>query len=335
MTNLSLVHNKETSDKTPNLVSYQDCLKSRCRPEWLAANQLYRFLDVDEKRERSWNLNNCRTSAWFIRNIESGKVSIASSSCGLRWCPLCAQARSNFIRHSVSEWLTKAKHPKFLTMTLKHSAEPLADQVNRLYSSFRKLRKIKNFKKLVSGGVWFFQLCRNEKRGEWHPHLHCIVTGDYIPYKMLRTMWLKITGDSDVVDIRIVQNPKKVADYVARYAARPAELSTMSIKLAKELYSAMHGKRLCGKWGLFTKVDLSVKRNPDMKGWEKIGSWYVVTQHYKTVESARQIIEAFETQQPLASGVSMLDIDDLLEKGLFGEKATVTFDLPPPEKLLF
>jgi len=335
MIDTSLVHTQETTGTTPEISSYQKRLRSSCSTEWLAAVTMYRHLDKDEHRDRSWNLHECRTSAWFVRHKETGQVSVIANHCGLRWCPLCAQARANYIRHSVSEWLQHADHPKFLTMTLKHSKEPLFDQVTKLYSSFRKLRRHRGFNRLVTGGVWFFQLCRNSQRGEWHPHLHCIITGQYIPYQYLRKLWLKITGDSEVVDIRVVQDPEYVASEVARYASRPANLCNFSLKLGIELYHAMHRKRLCGKWGLFTKVELSVQRNPDMKDWEKIGSWSIVTECARYNSDARKILKAYESRTPLAPGISLQTIDNQIDFGSDAAPGELTIDLPPPQKTLF
>lgn len=342
----SLVHTVESSVRPPEIrpsqelsghstFSYQERLRSKCTEEWRKAVLLYQLLDKVEHRERSWNLQDCRTRAWFIRHTETGQVSVVANHCGLRWCPLCAQARSNYIRHSLSEWLSHADHPKFLTLTLKHSSADLVNQVTRLYDSFRNLRRSKDFKKLVTGGVWFFQLCRNAQRGEWHPHLHCIVTGRYIPYQYLRKRWLEITGDSDVVDIRIITDPERVASEVARYASRPAQLSNFGMKLSLELYDTMHGRTLCGKWGRYTKVELSVKRNPDMKDWEKIGSWSVVTEYARTNAAAKKILEAYESREPLAEGISLQTVDDFIDGDSVYKPDELTIDLPPPKKNLF
>lgn len=331
----SSVHNIETTVTTPFGGTYQQRLRSRCSTEWLAAVTMYRFIDKDESSSKAWHLDECRTKAFFIRDIESGKVSVVANHCSLRWCPLCAQAKSSYIRHSVTEWVQTAEHPKFLTLTLRHSAEPLAYQVNKLYGCFRRLRRYSAFNNLVTGGVWFFQLCRNPQRGEWHPHLHCLITGAYIPYQKLRTLWFKLTGGSEVVDIRPVHNVEKVAEYVARYAARPAMLTDLNLKLKIELYHAMRGKRLCGKWGLFTKVELSVKRNPDLKGFERIGTWTTVTEMARSSADARAIIEAYETGQPLPPEISLANVDKDINAYMFGEEVEYTFDKPPPEKSLF
>lgn len=331
----SIVHTKETTVITPEIRSYQRRLRSRCSVEWHAAVTLYRHLDEKEHRDRSWNLHECRTSAWFIRHRETGRVSVVANHCGLRWCPLCANARSNYIRHSVSEWLQHADHPKFLTLTIKHSADPLLEQVTKLYDSFRKLRRCKGFTKFVNGGVWFFQLCRNTQEGQWHPHLHCVITGKYIPVRYLQNLWHKITEDSYVLKLQTIVDPERVASEVARYASRPANLKDFGLKYGIELYKAMHGKRLCGKWGLFTRVSLSVQRNPDMSEWEKIGSWSIVTEFAQYNIDAKAILEAYESGEPLEEGVSLQTIDNQLDFGSDTEPGELTIDLPPPEKNLF
>lgn len=329
------VHTEETSVITPEIGSYQQRLRSRCSTEWLSAVQLYGHLDSEEGRERSWNLHYCRTDAWFIRHKETGKVSVLSNHCGLRWCPLCANARANYIRHAVSEWLPKAEFPKFLTLTVKHSKEPLAYQVAHLYGAFRRLRLRKSFNDCVTGGVWFFQICRNKQKGEWHPHIHCIITGKYIHFKIIKDLWLKITGDSDVINLKTVTEPDHIANEVARYASRPAQLKDFSLKHGTELYEAMHGKRLCGKWGLFTNVELSVKRNPDMGEWERLGSWGIVTGLYQSDERARAIVKAYENGKPLAEGNSLISADDFFDGKEYYNPEEMALERPPPKKTLF
>lgn len=331
----STVHTEETTVITPEIRSYQQRLRSHCSVEWHAAVTLYQHLDQDEHRDRSWNLQECRKSAWFVRHKVTGQVSIIASKCGLRWCPLCANARSNYIRHSVSEWLQHADHPKFLTLTIKHSDEPLVDQVRKLYDSFRKLRRCKGFTKHVNGGVWFFQICRNNQEGQWHPHLHCVITGEYIPVRYLQNLWHKVTSDSHVLKLQTIVDPERVASEVARYASRPANLKDFGIKCGIELYEAMHGKRLCGKWGLFTKVSLSIQRNPDKKNWERVGSWTVVTEYAKTNLAAKKILEAYESREPLDAGISLQDYDDFIDGYGKLHPDCLTIDLPPPEKTLF
>jgi hypothetical protein len=50
------------------------------------------------------------------------------------------------------------------------------------------------------------------------PHMHILYVGDWLPHAWLKKVWLEITGDSDIVDIRIVKqgiyNSKRLAGYV-------------------------------------------------------------------------------------------------------------------------
>jgi hypothetical protein len=55
------------------------------------------------------------------------------------------------------------------------------------------------------------------------PHMHILYFGDWLPHAWLKKVWLEITGDSDIVDIRTtgrgVDDVKRLAGYVlAQYA---------------------------------------------------------------------------------------------------------------------
>jgi hypothetical protein len=58
-------------------------------------------------------------------------------------------------------------------------------------------------------------------------HFHCLTYGPYISQRALSASWLKLSGDSFVVDIRAIKNgPAGTAhaiNYVMRYIARPPE----------------------------------------------------------------------------------------------------------------
>jgi hypothetical protein len=58
-----------------------------------------------------------------------------------------------------------------------------------------------------------------EKHKSGFPHLHLLIRGSFIPWKMLRRMWEEITG-SYQVDIRKIDTRGKAAFYVAKYIGK-------------------------------------------------------------------------------------------------------------------
>lgn len=333
MQNNSLVHSLETSGETDLMPAYRQTQLKHCRIEFLATRQLYRHFDEVEGRERAYDLEQCRTRAWFVRNRTDGTVRVAANSCRLRWCPLCSRARTNYIRHEVDEWFQTANYPKFFTVTVKHSQLDLTSQINHIYESFQKLRKDKYLRDHCTGGIWFFQICWNGQRGEWHPHIHAIITGDYMPYKKLRSLWLHYTGDSEVLDIRPVRDPKVVGQYVARYAARPCQLSELPRKRAIEAIMALWGRRMAGSWGSAKSISFRPRKIPDPANWEYLGGWSVVNALASSDERAKAIVKAYHCNLELGPGNSCYDIEAFMDDVVFMDPNEAEIDPKPPPTL--
>lgn len=305
----SLVHTQETKAQLSSPPTYGASLRHSCYPEFLAAEQVYEDLDRYCARRRDQILRGCRNEAWFVRHYETGEVKIASSSCKLRWCPVCARAKRAYIAHEIAEWLGDSDHPKFLTLTLKHTTASLAHQIDYLYGFFKELRRRKEFAKKITGGIWFFHIKKSKDDGLWHPHLHCLVTGLYIPQRLLRRLWIQVTYGSEVVDIRAVHDHDKASSESARYAACPGSLAGLSLLDAREMVETMHGRRICGTWGTGRAVSLRPKPIEDRYLWMGIGSWQAVMSDYKTNHNAQAILHAWKTDQPLPEGIDYFPED--------------------------
>jgi len=309
----SLVHNKETTGQIDPIVSFGDSLRHNCLPEYYAARHVYSHIEGGDSSPKVRNLDSCRSNAWFTRNVDSGEVRIASSACHLRWCPLCADSRRNYISHGVEEWCREQPYPKFLTLTLKHSAAPLDFQIDCLYKFFRALRKRTYFKKCVTGGVWFFQIKKSKNDNLWHPHIHCLITGRYLPHRWLKRAWLAITSSSSVVDIRPVKDPHLASVEVARYASTPCKLVGLLFDDQVELVRAMHGRRLCGTWGIARCVSLRPAKIESDGKWQNIGSWSDVYHLRNHDSNAEAIWYSYHHKLPLPAGIVCNVVDQSLE----------------------
>lgn len=321
----SRVHNEETTVQYDPIPSYGQSLRHSCRPAFDSAMQVYSILDERKNHKRDERLRYCRGMAWFYRHIETGEVRVGSNACHLRWCPVCAQARRNYIAHSVAEWVGIADHPKFLTLTLKHTNAPLTWQIDNLYKYFRELRRRKEFAESITGGIWFFQIKKSGNTNQWHPHLHCLVTGLYFSKRKLHKIWCQITYGSFVADIRSVHDPQKAANDAARYAACPGSLVELSHSDGCELVEAMHGRRICGTWGTGRAVPLRPPKQTDKDKWKNVGSWDIVLNTRDSDPNARAILNAWKDKKPLEAGIDCCRVDD-------------TNDVPdgiPEEQLVF
>lgn len=283
----------ETSVPTPPPSTYRNFLTSGCLPDVQYNQAVYEHLDDRDGHQRTSNYTGCRTSAWFVRHKQTGEVRVSASACRLRWCPLCIKTKRFTMVQSIVPWLHKAKKPKFITLTLAHSDADLQFQIDSLYKFFRNLRRRPEFSKPVKGGVWFFQIKKSSKDGRWHPHLHMLVEGAYLPQSDLSAMWADITHGSRIVDIRAVKNVKKAADYVARYASAPCRLADLEFKDAVEVVDSLHGRRVCGTWGTGKEIKLTVPKCDDADQWEYLDSFASVLRDRHRVEWAAEIYRAW------------------------------------------
>lgn len=290
----AFVHTEETSGHLTPSPTYGEELRSHYPNEWPATADAYSAWDSEDYSNRLARLEDCRSQAWFSINIHDHTVRVISSACHLRWCPICAQARANFLARSVRNWYYTAKQPKLLTLTLRHSDELLEHQLNQLYNAFRNLRRCKYMTSRIRGGIWFFQITWSKKTDQWHPHIHALLDAQYIPQSEIRARWLHYTQSSSVVDIRGCWSPESAANHVARYATRPGTLSSVPPAERLELLQTMHGRRIVGAWGTARKVPLAPPKSVDQDCWRTLGSWEEVRRQSAYNDSAKAIILAWK-----------------------------------------
>lgn len=221
--------------------------------------------------------NACGDNAWvMVAKDGSGRLRVAADRCHNRWCEACQTERRRLICRNLLEGLKDhaAESLRFITLTLKSNDEPLSKQLDRIYASWRKLRDVPAIKKCVRGTIAFFEVTISEKDARWHPHIHVLVDGTYLAKEVLSQEWLKITGDSYIVDIKLVRNAAVAAGYIAKYAAKAVSHSVwrQHDKLC-EAIAAFTSRRLFNTTGSFRRMDLS-KRPADDIGWEPIEPLY-------------------------------------------------------------
>jgi hypothetical protein len=158
---------------------------------------------------------------------------------------------------------------RFLTLTLKHSDSPLAEQLDRLYACFRRLRRAGFWQRAVDGGAAVLEIGHGHTDDRWHVHLHCLLQGRFVPHAEIKAEWWRITGDSNIVDIRPVYSASHAAKYVTKYITKPLA-STIVNKPAPlaELIEACSRRRLVLTWGCWRGVRLSAPL--DTTAWKTL-----------------------------------------------------------------
>ena len=185
-------------------------------------------------------------------------------------CPLCAIRRgakalgAYLTRWQVIQQERPELRPYLLTLTVKNG-DDLEERQAHLTKSLRKLMDHRrNFNSGVprapwtelckaQGGVYTLELT-NKGKG-WHPHCHMIVLASSQPSQSdLSAEWLRITGDSMIVDCRpITGDPSEGFMEVFKYAVKFSDLTLEDNWHAAQI---LKGKRLLNSFGLFRGVDI-------------------------------------------------------------------------------
>jgi len=193
----------------------------------------------------------CGAAAVIEHSKTANKLRVRAFFCHDRHCEACAAARQKKIVLELTS-LMAGKRCSFITLTLKHNAEPLREQLSRLIRCFRALRIKALWRHQVKGCAYFIELKRSGDGLAWHPHLHIIAECGYIAATDLSSAWRQITGDSFVVHIRRVEDATRDARYVAKYASKALDRSACAEeRWLDEAVISLRGRRLmstCGLW---------------------------------------------------------------------------------------
>lgn len=222
-------------------------------------NRIFRALhSVYGTSDRLARFEACGMNAWVLADPASDhRYRVVADYCHDRWCQPCANARSRTIAENLRKKVQDHPH-RFITLTLRSDDEPLAALLKRLYTSFAKLRRSVLWSHTIRGGAAFLELKYGHANSRWHPHLHIIADGKFLPQKALSATWLKITGDSYIVDVRLIQGHEDTIRYVTKYASKPLSPTFADHHdLLCEAMLACRGRRLCLTFGTWAGTRLT------------------------------------------------------------------------------
>lgn len=311
-----LVHTLPTSDSGRPSSFYREHASRFVNPQLARYKMILEHTESLRSRKHLDRLGDCRTRAFFTIHSETKAVRVASNRCNLRWCPMCQQTKRTIIAHGVSKWVVAAGSPKFMTLTLRSTDEPLQFQLKKLYDAFRKFRRRVFPGKLIRGGFWFFQVTWNTSRMQWHPHIHCLIDSEFLPQRRLSKAWVLVSGGSSIVDIRAVKDAVKAAQYVARYATAPASLLSFRPEQGQLIIDALSDQRIVGSWGSARGVALSPRKPDDAGKWRRAMNYTTVIRGRDFHPCFGELYRCWRTGKPFE-----LDID------VFGQSFTSRDDL--------
>lgn len=231
--------------------------------------------DLRVPESRLTHFRKCGSAAWLARDpADPDHLTILARHCHDRLCLPCQLARSARILSNLLPHV-RQRVVRFITLTIKHNDQPLTAQITRLFHCFGRLRRTPLWKARVRGGCYFLEVHRSADRTSWHPHLHIIAEGTYLAHSDLRNLWLSITTDSYIVDIRAIKDDRRIIRYVTQYVSKPLahELTTDPTHL-QEAITALATRRLCNCFGSWH--DLKLLQPGPLINWQPIEPLFAI-----------------------------------------------------------
>lgn len=212
----------------------------------------------------------CGADAWVMRAKDDvDRLSIRADLCHDRFCQPCMTARGHIVAANLRARIGRHPH-RLITLTVRGHGQPLSDILNHLYKSFIRLRRSRVWKEHVQGGVVVCEITWSANSQSWHPHLHIIAAGTYMQKQLLSDAWLLATGDSYIVDLRLIRGVETCVRYVTKYVSKPLSPTyAREPDLLREAMRALAGRRLCTTIGTWRGVPLYAVTSDTE--WEPLG----------------------------------------------------------------
>ena len=143
--------------------------------------------------------------------------------CCSKSCQPCLDARRWRIVRRI-QWALSMKPSndshrwRHTTLTIKNTHD-LPERLDHLVASFRKLRQRKTWKSTQFFGFYVIQITKSDSG--WHPHLHIVTWGRWLPRGRILHEWMQITNDSRGVYITKIKQGTCISAYVTRYITIP------------------------------------------------------------------------------------------------------------------
>jgi len=205
-----------------------------------------------EKQLRRLSLCGAHATLWH--SPSSDALRMQSYHCGLRCCPRCRETHAARTRTALGRFLALVPRNRLsmITLTLQHSQQPLCEQIDHLYDSFRRLRASRLWKEHRPKGYAVLEIERNEDRQEWHPHLHLLAETPYMPHAALRDAWTVATKGATIVDIRRVnrRSVERYQRYLTDYLTKPPTAAILdSLGLLTEWIDGLTHRKVLIRFG--------------------------------------------------------------------------------------
>jgi len=165
-----------------------------------------------------------------------------------RTCPACANELYHRIYDHYKELIADVPNLKFLTLTWKPVEFQDARIVRAMGEALNKLLHRKRYARLWKGLLATVE-CKKTPSGKFYYHIHCLLSGAYVPQALISKDWREISGFPIVHVKRISRTPRRALRYVLKYILKGFSFAKSKDKI--DFKMSMRGVRYVRSYGDF------------------------------------------------------------------------------------
>lgn len=177
------------------------------------------------------------------------RMTFRARGCNSRLCSWCNQSRRARMYARLADTFRTCRELRFLTLSFKNTDRLERSHLLGLHKEFEYVRTILR-RKGYTFGTYAAVLEVKHNGRDWHPHLHILYDGDYIPQRLVSDALLSATkGRSRYAYIERVRQERRgvrssngALRYVLKYLGKAEGVVTS--ELMAEYYVATEGVRL-------------------------------------------------------------------------------------------
>lgn len=214
-------------------------------------------------------LEECASFVKISECSECGAHITGANFCRQRVCMVCAWRRQARFRVDMMKILEKIDKPddsyRFLTFTIRNCEfDDLKETIDEMLKGFGKIVQRKVWKDCIAGYVRGTEVTFNEKKNEWHPHIHVIILPKkFVSINAIRNLWKEIMkmNYNPQVHIEKIKNKMAVAEtlkYSLKYSFSDKG-GNVNEKVLLEMMDAFKNRRLIAFGGIFKTVKAALK----------------------------------------------------------------------------
>ena len=215
-------------------------------------------------------INNCATFLQSVSNFDRNKSKIVKANrCMNRFCPICMATKARkeaYMLLIILKFLSCAKGYEFIFLTLtvpNVAGDELVGELDEQYLALKRLIQRKEFKAISNGFIRKTEITYNQKRNDFHPHIHMLIAvnksyftniNTYVSQHKWQEIWKKCKKDNSITQVNVKKANESSFKELAKYEAKDFDMLGYSQEVFDVFYKALKGRKTLTFNGCFQEA---------------------------------------------------------------------------------